>query len=162
MYDYLLSLVRTVASLVAGWLIAQAVAVGVDIDGTTVVSALTAGFAAAYYLVFRWAELHVNPRFGWLLGVAAPPQYSGGSTKLYGLLLSLVRIVAPIVAGWLIAQAARVGLHLDGPTVVSALTSDFAAAYYVVFRWAELRLSPRFGWLLGYAAPPQYVAPPAR
>ncbi|REE61455.1 hypothetical protein BX257_4033 [Streptomyces sp. 3212.3] len=161
MYDYLLSLVRTVASLLAGWLIAHAVAVGVDIDGTTVVATLTAGFATAYYLVFRWAELHISPRFGWLLGIAAPPKYTGGSTRVYGLLLSLVRTVAPIAAGWLIAQAARFGLHLDGPTVVSALTSDFAAAYYVVFRWAELRVSPRFGWLLGYAAPPQYADAPA-
>lgn len=75
LYDYLLSLVRTFAPIVAGWLIAQAVRTGVHLDGTVLVSLLTSGFAAAYYLVFRWAELHLHRRFGWLLGWTAPPKY---------------------------------------------------------------------------------------
>ena len=77
----------------------------------------------------------------------------------YNYLLSLVRTVAPIIAGWLIAQAVRLGVHLDGTILVSLLTSAFAVAYYVVFRWAELHLSGRFGWLLGWAAPPEYQDP---
>ncbi|WP_406515587.1 hypothetical protein OH809_24985 [Streptomyces sp. NBC_00873] len=78
---------------------------------------------------------------------------------LYNYLLSLVRTLAPILAGWLITQALRLGVHLDGTVLVSLETSAFAGAYYLVFRWAELHLSPRFGWLLGYAQPPQYKDP---
>jgi hypothetical protein len=77
---------------------------------------------------------------------------------LYNYLLSLVRTLAPILAGWLITQALRLGIHLDDTVLVSLLTSWFSAAYYVVLRWAELHVSDRFGWLLGYATPPQYQA----
>jgi hypothetical protein len=77
---------------------------------------------------------------------------------LYTYLVSLVRTVAPIAAGWLITQALRLGVHLDDATAVSALTGAFAAVYYGLFRWAEQRASARFGWLLGVARPPQYPA----
>jgi hypothetical protein len=33
---------------------------------------------------FRWAELHVSGRFGWLLGWAAPPQYQDGQRAPLG------------------------------------------------------------------------------
>ncbi|MGW3827825.1 hypothetical protein ACWEAF_37560 [Streptomyces sp. NPDC005071] len=75
LFNYLLSLVRTLAPIVAGWLITQALCLGIDLDSTVLVSLETSAFAGAYYLVFRWAELHISPRFGWLLGYAAPPQY---------------------------------------------------------------------------------------
>ncbi|MFG3140968.1 hypothetical protein ACGFZA_32780 [Streptomyces sp. NPDC048211] len=81
---------------------------------------------------------------------------------LYNYLLSLVRTFAPILAGWLITQALSLGVHLDSAVLVSLETSAFAGAYYLVFRWAELHISPRFGWLLGYAAPPQYQDPELR
>lgn len=77
-------------------------------------------------------------------------------TLLYNYLLSLVRTLAPIAAGWLITQALRLGVHVDSATIVSLLTAGFSAVYYAVFRWAELHISARFGWLLGYATPPQY------
>jgi membrane protein DedA with SNARE-associated domain len=79
---------------------------------------------------------------------------------LYNYLLSLVRTLAPIIAGWLIVQVAvYLGVHLDGTVLVPLLTSGFGVAYYLVFRWAELHLSRRFGWLLGWATPPQYQDP---
>ncbi|MGW9135392.1 hypothetical protein [Streptomyces sp. NPDC055681] len=74
--NYLLSMMRTLAPILAGWLIAQAVQLGVLLDSILVVSLLISVFAGAYYLVFRWAELHIGGRFGWLLlGFAAPPVY---------------------------------------------------------------------------------------
>ncbi|MFF1570229.1 hypothetical protein ACFVY1_43870 [Streptomyces sp. NPDC058293] len=74
----------------------------------------------------------------------------------YNYLLSMMRTLAPILAGWLIAQVVQLGGHLDSILVVSLLTSVFAGAYYLVLRWAELHISGRFGWLLGFAAPPVY------
>lgn len=78
---------------------------------------------------------------------------------LYNYLLSVVRTFGPVVAGWLITQALRLGVHLDGPELVSLMTAGFAMAYYTVFRLAELHLSRRFGWMLGWAAPPDYQNP---
>lgn len=77
------SVMRTVVPLGAGWLVSLAALAGVDVDGTTATTAVTAGAAAAYYGVFRgleqlavrlrWAPLRVAA--GWLLGWARPPQY---------------------------------------------------------------------------------------
>ncbi|MEW1700370.1 hypothetical protein [Streptomyces sp. NPDC091278] len=76
---------------------------------------------------------------------------------LYTYLLSLIRTIAPIVAGWLITQALRLGVEIDPGSVESLVTSAFAAIYYAAFRFAELRLSPKFGWLLGWSRPPEYL-----
>ncbi|MFD7946523.1 hypothetical protein [Streptomyces sp. NPDC059744] len=73
--SYLLSMMRTLAPILAVWLIAQAVQLGVLLDSILVVSLLTSVFAGAYYLVVHWAELHIGGRFGRLLGFAAPPVY---------------------------------------------------------------------------------------
>jgi hypothetical protein len=78
LYNYLLSLVRTLSPIAAGWVLTLALRLGVQLDSATLVSLLTAGFSAVYYAVFRFAELHISPRFGWLLGYAEPPQYPSG------------------------------------------------------------------------------------
>ncbi|MFE0640162.1 hypothetical protein [Streptomyces sp. NPDC058877] len=77
---------------------------------------------------------------------------------LYAYLLSVARTVAPVVAGWLITQALRLGVEIESSVVESLVTSGFAVGYYALFRFAELRLSRRFGWLLGWARPPEYPA----
>ncbi|MGW3651084.1 hypothetical protein JIX56_19710 [Streptomyces sp. CA-210063] len=69
---------------------------------------------------------------------------------------SLLRTGVPAVAGWLVAVALSHGLHLDATAVTGVLTPIATFAYYGVFRFAEEHLSPRFGWLLGYAKPPSY------
>ncbi|WP_328434853.1 hypothetical protein [Streptomyces sp. NBC_00425] len=69
---------------------------------------------------------------------------------------SLVRTGVPAAVGWLIAVGLRYGLRLDETAVTGVLTPVATFAYYGVFRLAEEHLSPRFGWLLGYARPPQY------
>jgi hypothetical protein len=76
---------------------------------------------------------------------------------LYTWLLSLVRTVAPILAGWLITQAVRLGVHLDNATITGALEGGFAAGYYALFRLLEQHASG-WGWFLGAARPPAYPA----
>ncbi|WP_435970243.1 hypothetical protein [Streptomyces sp. Qhu_M48] len=66
------------------------------------------------------------------------------------------------MAGWLVAVALRYGLHLDEAAVTSVLTPVAIFLYYTVFRLAEVHLSPRFGWLLGYARPPKKELPATR
>ncbi|MEU2592369.1 hypothetical protein ABZ649_04710 [Streptomyces albidoflavus] len=72
------------------------------------------------------------------------------------LFVSLLRTGVPVVVGWLVAAAARYGLDLEAGAVAGVLTPIVIFVYYGVFRLAEDRLSPRFGWLLGYAKPPRY------
>jgi hypothetical protein len=76
------------------------------------------------------------------------------------LYVSLLRTGVPSVVGWLVAVALRHGLDLDASAVTGVLTPVAAFAYYGVFRFAEEHLSPRFGWLLGYARPPKYEGAP--
>ncbi|XUM00290.1 hypothetical protein ACQ86F_25605 [Streptomyces venezuelae ATCC 10712] len=76
------------------------------------------------------------------------------------LYVSLLRTGVPAVAGALVAFALRHGLSLDASALTEILTPLAAFLYYGIFRLAEEHLSPRFGWLLGYARPPKYETPP--
>ncbi|MEV0444962.1 hypothetical protein AB0I46_39255 [Streptomyces spectabilis] len=72
------------------------------------------------------------------------------------LYVSLLRTGVPAAVGWIVAVALRHGLELDSTAVTGVLTPIVTFVYYGLFRLAEQRLSPSFGWLLGYARPPQY------
>ncbi|WP_324787010.1 hypothetical protein [Streptomyces sp. H51] len=72
------------------------------------------------------------------------------------LYLSLIRTAVPALVGWLVALAAEHGLHLDAQALSQVLIPAAAFCYYAVFRLAEHYVSPKWGWLLGYARPPQY------
>ncbi|MFE7395182.1 hypothetical protein [Streptomyces sp. NPDC057557] len=76
------------------------------------------------------------------------------------LYVSLLRTGVPAAAGWLIAQAAVIGLQLDEGAVSGILTPVAVFTYYGLFRLAEKHISPRLGWLLGYAKPPVYDTQP--
>lgn len=80
LYDYLASLWRTVVPYVVGFGVLQLARLGVHVDSASAVGALTALFGSVYYAVFRLLEAHVSPRWGWLLGLARPPQYRGAAT----------------------------------------------------------------------------------
>lgn len=80
-YDTLASLWRTVVPLIVGTLVAALAHAGIGIDSAAATAWLTGAFAAGYYALFRLLEAHVSPRFGWLLGLARPPQYP--STAAY-------------------------------------------------------------------------------
>lgn len=74
-YDTLASLWRTVVPLIVGTLVAALAHAGIGVDSAAAVAWLTGAFSAAYYALFRVLEAHVSARFGWLLGLARPPQY---------------------------------------------------------------------------------------
>ncbi|RGD59403.1 hypothetical protein DR950_17825 [Kitasatospora xanthocidica] len=74
------------------------------------------------------------------------------------LYLSLLRTGVPALVGWLVAAAARYGLDFDATALAGVLVPLVSFVYYAVFRAAEHYLSPRWGWLLGYAKPPAYPA----
>ncbi|MFG2022296.1 hypothetical protein [Streptomyces sp. NPDC048825] len=73
---------------------------------------------------------------------------------------SLLRTGVPAAVGWLVAVGLRYGLYLDETAVTGVLTPIATFTYYGLFRLAEEYVSPRFGWLLGYARPPKYESTP--
>ncbi len=75
---------------------------------------------------------------------------------------SLVRTFVPIVVGAVIGWFVTAGIELDAgfePALVIAVTAAFQGVYYLAVRLFEKYVSPKFGWLLGVAKTPIYVAP---
>lgn len=78
------SLVRTGVPLLVGWLLSLPVVpvilgtLGLDTQAQRRVLAqiLTVVVTFLYYAVVRFLEAKVNPKFGWLLGLAAQPRYA--------------------------------------------------------------------------------------
>lgn len=75
LYDTLASLWRTAVPIIVGTVVAWLAHAGLNVDSAAATAWLTAGFSGAYYALFRLLEAHVSPRWGWLLGLARPPQY---------------------------------------------------------------------------------------
>lgn len=75
---------------------------------------------------------------------------------------SLVRSLVPLLAGLILTQALRLGVHLDQGAVTDVVQAAVTGLYYAAFRWAETHLGPAWGWFLGLARPPQYPAKSAR
>ncbi|MDX3028114.1 hypothetical protein [Streptomyces scabiei] len=80
---------------------------------------------------------------------------------------SLVRTLVPYGVGAVLAVAAVLGLDVSEPQIVVVVTAVVTGVYYTVFRVLEA-LAERIAWeplrlvagvLLGWARPPQYVAP---
>jgi hypothetical protein len=76
-YDTLASLWRTVVPVLVGTLVAWLAHAGLNVDSVAASVWLTGAFSSVYYTLFRLLEAHVSPAWGWLLGLARPPQYQG-------------------------------------------------------------------------------------
>lgn len=86
---------------------------------------------------------------------------------MQNLFVSFMRTLVPLVAGVALGWAARLGLDLGDAQVTAYVTAALTAGYYAAFRLLE-ELAERMAWeplrllagvLLGWARPPQYVAP---
>lgn len=81
--DYGRSVIRTIVPIIVGSLIAWLAARGVKVDESTILPAVDAVVAGAYYALIRLVE-RKYPKAGWLLGSPGAPSYapkveSGGS-----------------------------------------------------------------------------------
>lgn len=82
---------------------------------------------------------------------------------------AIVRTVVPYVVGWLLSLGLTVRilalLGVSDADARAALTKAvpvvLGAVYYVVVRWLERNVDPRFGVLLGSTAQPAYTPPVA-
>lgn len=75
MNDTIVSYIRTLVLLAVGWVAAQLVALGVDVDANALAGALVPIVTGLYYVAARWLEKRW-PAFGWLLGLPKQPTYS--------------------------------------------------------------------------------------
>jgi len=77
------------------------------------------------------------------------------------ILASLIRTVVPVVVGLVLSYALKANLHLDDQWVTDAVTLAVTTGFYALVRVLETFVSSKFGWLLGLAKTPTYVAPDA-
>lgn len=73
------SIVRTVTPIIVGAVIAWIVSLGVTLDAefeAALIVVVTGAFQGVYYIAVRLFETYVSPKFGWLLGLAKPPEYA--------------------------------------------------------------------------------------
>jgi hypothetical protein len=69
--------------------------------------------------------------------------------------ISLRRTLVPIVAGFLLSQAARAGLSIPEAELVGVLEALVTGVYYSALRIVEMRW-PQVGILLGALRQPRY------
>ena len=76
------SILRTIIPVAVGGILGWFASAGIEADpelGSALVAAFTAAGTAIYYVIARVLEVHVSPKFGWLLGLAKSPDgYSEG------------------------------------------------------------------------------------
>lgn len=148
-----ISIIRTViAPTVAGWALSLVVLMGVDSPSVELRSAVTAVLAMAWYLTAKLLETR-NPLWGAMLLYAVQPDY--GAETEHQILTAVQRTAVPLLVGWVVTQAALLGLELETSVAVLALQGVITSAYYGVLRYIE-QSKPKAGVLLGKVAEPVY------
>jgi hypothetical protein len=71
---------------------------------------------------------------------------------------AIQRTVVSFIIGFIIMQAARIGLQINDPALVSALTVAIGGVWYTVFHYAEVKWNAAWGWMLGKVGAPRYKA----
>ena len=75
--------------------------------------------------------------------------------------ISIIRTFVPVLVGQIMTWTATNGiLDTEGSIsslLITVLTLFFTTAYYAIVRLCEVYLSPKFGWLIGYAKRPVYT-----
>ncbi|MFG3050310.1 hypothetical protein ACGFZP_05050 [Kitasatospora sp. NPDC048239] len=84
MYDFLVSVWRTVVPTLVGLVGAQATRLGFHVEDAQLTAWLTVAFSTVYYAAFRRLE-QLRPGWGWFLGIARPPAYARPDADLLAL-----------------------------------------------------------------------------
>ena len=71
------------------------------------------------------------------------------------LLLSLRRTLVPVIVGFLLSQAARVGFDIPADELTGVIEALVTGSYYAVVRIAE-QYFPAVGVLIGASRQPRY------
>lgn len=71
---------------------------------------------------------------------------------------AFVRTVTPVVVAYFLGFPAVKALGLTEEHVTALVTSVLTVLYWIAVHVFETYVSPKFGWLLGFARRPQYPA----
>lgn len=91
----------------------------------------------------------VNP-----YGPSGPPVSS--PVGVPGIGLSIIRTFIPAVVGAIITVLAKIGAHVDSASLEVFISTVVTAVYYAGVRVLEVKVGPKFGWLLGAPKAPSY------
>lgn len=75
---------------------------------------------------------------------------------------SIIRTITPTIAGFIITFLASKGITLDdqfSANLLLLIQGVVTAVYYIFVRILEVKVSPKFGWLLGSTKTPEYIEP---
>jgi len=75
---------------------------------------------------------------------------------LPGIGLSIVRTFIPAVVGAVVTVLAKIGAHVDSAALEVAASTIITGLYYAAVRVLEVKVGPKFGWLLGAPKAPTY------
>lgn len=78
------------------------------------------------------------------------------SAGVPGIGLSIIRTFIPAVVGAIITVLAKIGADVDSATIEVFISTVVTAVYYAGVRVLEVKVGPRFGWLLGAPKAPTY------
>lgn len=70
---------------------------------------------------------------------------------------SLIRTFVPILVGLAVSLGLKFGFELDVEGVTDLSTALVTAVYYAAVRFLEVKVSPKWGWLLGKPKQPVYT-----
>jgi hypothetical protein len=138
----IISLIRTVVvPTLVGWVGQALIFFNSEEVSDSARAAVTAVVGLVWYLIAKFAAA-VNPKWGVLLLIAAQPKYveDGNGDEVQAqsdMLLSVVRTVVPLAAGWGITALLRLGIEIDDTTAVLVLQGAVTSAYYGALRWIE-------------------------
>ena len=72
---------------------------------------------------------------------------------------AFVRTVTPVIVGYFIGLPVVKALGLTEDNVTGLVTALLTVAYWIAVHVFETYISPKFGWLLGFARRPVYPDP---
>jgi hypothetical protein len=99
-----------------------------------------------WYLIARFAQVY-NPKLGFLLIIAARPDYTGTDDEPQNtaekLVMSVRRTVVPLIVGTAVTYAAKHGFNIDTVQATFILEGVITSGYYGALRWIEEKSQPQ-------------------
>jgi ABC-type sulfate transport system permease subunit len=78
------------------------------------------------------------------------------TTGIPGIGLSIIRTFIPAVVGAVVTLLTKIGANVDSAALEVGISTIITGLYYAGVRVLEVKVGPKFGWLLGAPKAPTY------
>jgi ABC-type sulfate transport system permease subunit len=78
------------------------------------------------------------------------------TTGIPGIGLSIIRTFIPAVVGAVVTVLTKIGANVDSAALEVGISTIITGLYYAAVRVLEVKVGPKFGWLLGAPKAPTY------